>query len=166
MLQSQAQIALQCNRQFMAKPYIPILAFLVLLLLTIPFSFDFGISAVPGWHTTIYSPYFIWKIVATVVLPLLTIGYWLWCKRTDKINWILFACHIVLTISTIIYSHFPTIFLNFQLTDKYELIRAYEYRMKLIPFAWMLFIVGQILFIIYFIRTIKQDKRTTNSQFK
>ncbi|OJY85075.1 MAG: hypothetical protein BGP14_04315 [Sphingobacteriales bacterium 44-15] len=139
----------------MTKPYIPFLAFLILLLLTIPFSFDFATSVVPGWHTTIFPPYFIWGLIVMIVLLLVTIGYWLLSKRTDKTNWTLFAIHFVLTIPTIIYLKFPSILLDVQLTDQNELIRAIEFRIKVIPVAWTLFIVGQILFLIYFIRTIK-----------
>ncbi len=87
----------------MIRPYIPFLAFLVLLLLTIPFSFDFATSVVPGWHTKIYPPYFIWGLILIVVLLLVTIGYWMLSKRVDKINWTLFAIHFILTIPTVIF---------------------------------------------------------------
>lgn len=145
----------------MTRPYIPFLAFLILLLLTIPFSIDFATSVVPGWHTTIFPPYFIWGLIAFIVLLLVTIGYWLLSKRTDKINWTLFAIHFLLTIPTIIFLKFPTILLDVQLTDQDKLIRAIEFRMKLIPIAWTLFIVGQILFLIYYVRIIKAKHTTT-----
>ena len=145
----------------MTRPYIPFLAFLILLLLTIPFSFDFATSVVPGWHTTIFPPYFIWGLIVFIVLLLVTIGYWLLSKRTDKINWTLFAIHFLLTIPTIIFLKFPTILLDVQLTDQDKLIRAIEFRMKLIPIAWTLFIIGQILFLIYYVRTIKAKHTTT-----
>ena len=142
----------------MTKSYIPFLAFLILLLLTIPFSFDFATSVVPGWHTTIFPLYFIWGLSVLIVLLLLTIGYWLLSERTNKINWTLFIIHVALTIPTSIYLKFPSILLNVQLTDQNELIKLIEFRMKLIPVAWTLFIIGQILFLIYFVRTIKQNK--------
>jgi len=142
----------------MTRPYIPFLAFLILLLLTIPFSFDFATSVVPGWHTTIFPPYFIWGLIVVIVLLLVTIGYWLLSKRTDKINWTLFAIHFLLTIPTIIFLKFPTILFDVELTDQDKLIRAIEFHMKIIPIAWTLFYIGQILFLIYFIRTIKQRK--------
>jgi hypothetical protein len=66
-----------------------------------------------------------------------------------------------LTIPTVIYLKFPSILLDVQLTDQNELIRAIEFRMKLIPVAWVLFIGGQILFLIYFIRAIKAKRRAT-----
>lgn len=139
----------------MTRPYIPFLAFLVLLLLTFPFSFDFATSVVPGWHTTIFPPYFIWGLIVLIVLLLVTIGYWLLSKRTGKTSWTLFAIHFALTVPTIIYLKFPSILLDVQLTDQNELIRAIDFRMKLIPVAWTLFIAGQILFLIYYIRTMK-----------
>jgi hypothetical protein len=149
------------RQTFMTRPYIPFLAFLFLILLTIPFSLDFATSVVPGWHTTIFPPYFIWGFIVVIVLLLGTIGYWLLSKRIDKINWTLFAIHLALTIPTIIYLKFPSILLDVQSTDQDELIKAIEFRMKLIPIVWTLFIIGQILFLIYFIRTIKQTKHIT-----
>jgi hypothetical protein len=145
----------------MTRPYIPFIAFLILLVLTIPWSFDFATSVVPGWHTTIFPPYFIWGFFIMVVLLLATIGYWLISKRTDKTNWTLFAIHFLLTIPTVIYLKFPSILLDVQLTDQNELIEAFEFRMRLIPVAWALFIAGQIMFLIYYIRTIKAKRIST-----
>ena len=145
----------------MTRPNIPFLAFLVLLLLTIPFSFDFATSVVPGWHTTIYPPYFIWGLILIVVLLLVTIGYWLLSKRVDKINWKLFAIHFILTIPTVIFLKFPSIFLNVQQTSQEEILKAISLRIKLIPVAWTLFFVGQVLFLFYYIRTNKASRVAT-----
>ena len=145
----------------MKRPYIPFFAFLVLLLLTIPFSFDFAVSVVPGWHTTIFPPYFIWGLIVIIVLLLVTIGYWTLSKRADKINWTLFAFHFMLTIPTVISLKFPSIFLDIQQPNEEEIIKAISFRIKLIPVAWTLFTVGQIFFIIYFIRTINSKQAAT-----
>ena len=145
----------------MKRPYVPFFAFLALLLLTIPFSFDFATSVVPGWHTTIFPPYFTWAVIVIIALLLATIGYWLLSKRVDKINWTLFAFHFTLTIPTIIFLKFPSIFLDVQQTNQEEIIKAITLRIKLIPVAWALFILGQALFIIYFVRTIKSERKTT-----
>jgi hypothetical protein len=142
----------------MKRPYITFLAFLALLLLTIPFSFDFANSVVPGWHTTIFPPYFIWGFIVIIVLLLVTIGYSLLSKPVDKISWTLFAFHFILTIPTVIFLRFPSIFLDHQQTNQEELVKAISFRMKLIPVAWILFIVGQALFVIYFIRTINSKR--------
>jgi hypothetical protein len=143
------------TRLIMTRSYIPFLAFLILLLLTIPFSFDFATSVVPGWHTTIFPPYFTWGLIVMIVLLLVTIGYWLLSKRTDRINRILFAIHFALTIPIVIYLKSPSILLDIQLSNQQEMTKAIAFRMKLIPIAWILFIGGQILFLFYYTRTIR-----------
>jgi hypothetical protein len=145
----------------MTRPYLPFIAFLTLLLLTIPFSFDFATSVVPGWHTTIYPPYFIWTLALVVVLLFVVIGYWLISKRVDKTNWTLFIIHHLLTIPTVIFIKFPSILLDVHQTDRDELIRSLALRVKLIPWAEGLFVVGQIFFLVYFIRTIRRKPHTT-----
>jgi hypothetical protein len=145
----------------MKRSYIPFFAFLILLLLTIPFSFDFATSVVPGWHTTIFPPYFIGELILIVVLLLVAICYWLLSKRVDKINWTLFAFHFILTILTVIFFKFPSIFLDVQQTNQEEIIKAISLQMKLILVAWTLFIVGQALFMIYFVWTINSKRVTT-----
>jgi hypothetical protein len=142
----------------MKRPYIPFLAFLVLLFLTIPYSLNFSTSVVPGWHTTIFPPYFIWGLLVIIVLLLVAIGYWLILKQVDKISWTLFAIHFLLTVPTVILIKFPSIFLDIPQANQEEQIEAIYFRMKLIPVAWTLFIVGQVLFIIYFIRTINSKR--------
>lgn len=69
----------------MTRPYIPFLAFLVLLLLTIPFPFDFTTSVGPGWHTIIFPPYFVWGII--VVIFFASCYNWLLAsKKTSRQN--------------------------------------------------------------------------------
>lgn len=141
--------------KYFTKPYIPFLAFLLLLLLPIPFSFDFATSVVPGWHTTIYPPYLVWTLIVAIALLLAAIGYWVLSKRQDKINRTLYAIHVALTLTTVVYLKFPTILLDANISDQNELLKALEARMKLIPIAWIIFAVGQVLFLVYFIRRIK-----------
>jgi hypothetical protein len=143
------------------RPYIPFLAFLVLLVLTIPFSSDFATSVIPGWHTTIFSPYFIWQLIIIFLLLLSTIGYWLLSKRIDKINWRLFAFHFILTIPMLTFLKFPTIFLNIDQTYQEKIIKVISLQRKLIPLVWTLFIIGQVLFVIYFIRITNSKHVTT-----
>ena len=138
----------------MTKSFIPFLAFLVLLLMTIP-SFDFATSVTPGWHTTIYPPSVVWTIALTITLLFVTIGYWLLSRQADNINWALFSIHFVLTFTAIIFIKFPSIFLNIQQNNVNELLKSYSARLTLIPVAWTLFIVGQTLFGIYLFRAFK-----------
>ena len=96
-----------------------------------------------------------------IVLLFFTIGYWLSSKRADRITWTLYAIHFVCTIPAIIYLKFPAIFLNAQITNQDTLIKAIELRMKIIPIVFTLFIAGQMLFPIYYARTIKAKRTTT-----
>ncbi|PVD53301.1 hypothetical protein DC498_05340 [Terrimonas sp.] len=143
------------RQTFMKKPYTPFLAFLVLILITIPFSFDFSTSIVPGWHTTIFPAYFIGELIVIIVLLFVIIGYWLLSKQGDKTSWILFAIHFLFTIPTIIYIKFPTVFLDLQIPNQDKQIKAIAFRMHFISAAWILFVLGQILFVIYYIRVQK-----------
>ena len=88
---------------FMKRSYILLFVFLVMVLLAVAFSFDSSTLAVPGWHTTIYPPYFIGVIILILVLLFVSIGYWLLSNRADKITWILFALHFTLTIPSVVF---------------------------------------------------------------
>jgi hypothetical protein len=145
----------------MNRLFIPLLVVLVLVLLAVAFSFDSSTLAVPGWHTTIYPPYFIGVIISILVLLFVSIGYWLLTNIADKITWILFALHFTLTIPTAVFIFFPSIFLNVQQGDQEEIIKAVIFRMKLIPVAWAVFIIGQALCIIYFIRLFRNRRVST-----
>ena len=144
----------------MSRTFIPFLAFLILLLLAISFPFDFATSVVPGWHTTIFPPYFIWTFIVVIALLLVAIGYWLLSKRTDRINWTLFAIHCALTIPTVFFVKLPSFLVDFQKTNQDDLISVLAFRMKLIPIAWALFITGQLLFLVYFFRTIRNKRNS------
>ena len=149
------------GQNFMTRLYFPLIAFLTLLLLTIPFSFDFATSVVPGWHTSIYPPYYIWTLAMVVVLLFVVIGYWLMSRRVDKTNWTLFILHLLLTIPTVIFIKFPSILLDVHEANRDEFIRSFLMRVKLIPWAEGIILVGQVLFLVYFIRTIRKKPLTT-----
>ena len=145
----------------MKKPFVPFFAFLVLLILTILFSLDLSTSTIPGWHTVIFPTQFVWGFFIAIILLLATIGYWLLLRRTDKINWTLFVFHLLFTIPSVLFIILPSIFLDVSENNQNELIESISLRMKLIPTAWVLFIIGQILFLVYFFRAINSKKITT-----
>ena len=145
----------------MKKSYIPFLAFLILLVLRIPFSFDYATSVIPGWHTTIFPPYLTGIFVVVIILIFVTIGYWLLSRRVDKTNWTLFIIHLLVTIPTIIFIRFPFILLPAQQTSQPELLTNISTRINLIPIASWIFIASQIIFLIYFIRTITAKRIIT-----
>ena len=123
------------------------LPFIIYLLLTIsffPLSSDYATSVVPGWHTTIFPPYFIWQFIVVFIILLVSIAYWKLSKKTSTINWIFFIIHFILTIPAIIYLKFGSIIFNSATISKDEL---------LIPIA---FVLGQILFIVHYVRSLQR----------
>jgi hypothetical protein len=142
--------------QFMTKAFFPILILLVLLLLAIPFS-EFASSVVPGWHTTIYPSGFVRSFIVLIIGVFITIGYWQVSKKADKISWTLFVTHFILTLPALIILNFPSILLDVEKNGLKVLLNAVKFRIQL---AWILFIIGQIIFLIYYIRSIK-SRRTS-----
>jgi hypothetical protein len=123
------------------------LPFIVFLLLTIsffPLSQHYATSLVPGWHTTIFPPYFIWQSIVVLVMLLVSIAYWKLSKIPDRINWTFFIIHFILTIPLIIYLKFDSVIINLATKSKDVL---------LIPIA---FALGQILFIVQYIRSLQR----------
>src|SRR5688500_6707877 len=63
----------------MKQSHIPLFVFVALLILTTTlssdgFSLDLTTSVVPGWHTTIFPPYFLLNSVVSIILLLVTIA--------------------------------------------------------------------------------------------
>ncbi|WP_148089204.1 hypothetical protein [Taibaiella sp. KBW10] len=138
----------------MTRPYIPFFAFLVLLLSSISLSTDFATSVVPGWHTTVFSPYFLGKSTIIITLLLVTIGYFFLSKRTANISRIIFFIHLILTIPFILFLKFPSIFLGISHANPEKMGEALSLRITLMFLAGVLFIAGQVTFLVYFIRNI------------
>lgn len=143
----------------MKSAYLPFIIFLLLFLSTMPLSFEAATSVVPGWHMSIFPPWFIAGTGVTIVLFLILIGYWLLAKRNVKLKPALFIGHIVLTFPFMLYLIFPGILVTGQLNNEDELLQMAELNMKVAITTLAFFILGQVLFIIYFIRIIKNKNR-------
>lgn len=113
----------------MKTKFVPFLAFIGLLILTLPVVNDSINSDIPGWHTQLNRPIFPWRLTITIGFIFLIIGRWLFNNNTGYINWILFAINVGVTLTSIIYLKFPTIYF-----------------------------IGQVLLIISIIRTINKTK--------
>ena len=65
----------------MRKTLIFLLIVLTFFVLFFPFSFDFATSVVPGWHTTIFPPFFIFGVLFSIILLIDFIIYWIAYKK-------------------------------------------------------------------------------------
>ncbi len=145
----------------MTKLYIPLVAFFLLLLVTVPFSFDFAVSVVPGWHTTILPPFYIRSIILTVVFLFSIIGYWLIIRKAGKLHFTLFVAHFMLTFATVIFFHYPMMFAGSHSTLTDDLMQTAMQRAKLLEVATIIFVAAQALFIVYFI-SVMMKKNSSN----
>ena len=142
----------------MKKSSLPVYVFAALLILTIPFSLDrfslpFATSVVPGWHTTIFPPYFLINLVVSIIMILVTIAYWNMSRKMKKLNRTVFFIQLVLTIPAIFYISFP-FFIDKLLFDHDEPIN-FRLILSLILTPYVLFIIGQVFFFFHYFKTIK-----------
>ena len=130
------------------------LPFIIYLLLTIsffPLSSDYATSIVPGWHTTIFSPYAVGQFIVILSLAGVSFGYWKLSKLTNTINWKLFINHILLTIPLLVLLMFDT-YISIDINP-----------MISVPVSIFLFIAGQIIFLLYCIKIINTNRKPTES---
>ena len=141
----------------MQKSHLPLCVFGLFLILTIPLSFnefslDFATSVIPGWHTTIFPPYFLINTIIFIVMLFVVMAYWKISKRTKEVNWTNFFIHLVLTIPAIFYIAKPYVIDNL-LIQQSEILSS-QTIVSLMIAPYVLFMVGQVLFFTYFIRSI------------
>lgn len=130
----------------MKLSYIPSLIFICLFMSFFPLSSDYATSVVPGWHTTIFPPYFILQFIVVLIILLVSFAYWKLSTITGTINWIFFIIHFILTIPAIIYLKYGLMIFNSVTISKDEL---------LIPIS---FVIGQILFIVHYVRSLQRKR--------
>lgn len=130
----------------MITPKIAVAVFAFLTILTFPFKLvfyrsDIVSSVIPGWHTTIFPPYYVAGLVVSVFVLINFIGYCIISKRRNEISLRQFLLHLVL-IS-------PAVFL----TDLIAPIAHVTFFALIVPIvAILLFIVSQIVFGMMFFR--------------
>ena len=145
----------------MRRLHLPFFIFAMLFILTIPFPGDMATSVVPGWHTTVLTPYFLTTIGITLVLLFVTIAYWRLTRRVNKINVSFLVSHLLLTIPAVIFVRAPFLFFNITGADLTVLNRQITFTTALTAIIFLLFAVGQTLFAAYYLRTIYFKKATT-----
>lgn len=122
--------------------------FLVIALIsTIEFICGFAVSVVPGWHTVIVPPFMIFSIILLSWLYLLSIGYFVLERKNRQPNQRMFIIHLALTLLFFFYSNGDNSFYN---TPK-------GFLSFMVPLG--LFLIGQLIFIIIFVRNIIQSNK-------
>lgn len=130
----------------MKLSYLPSLIFICIFLSFFPLSLDYATSVVPGWHTSIFPPYFIWQSIVVLIILLVSIAYWKLSTKNGTINWIFFIVHFILTIPAIIYLKYGLMIFNSVTISKDELLITIS------------FVLGQILFIVHYVRSLQRKR--------
>jgi hypothetical protein len=145
----------------MKTSFTPFFIFLVLLLFTVPLPSDLAFSVVPGWHETIFPTHFILQLVVFVLLLCTTFGYWQLSKGHRQMNWTKFILHIILTIPIVVCIKFPSLLVDWRLIDQGGLSSLERNDSAVLFFMLVLFLLGQILFLVYYIKAMRTRKTTT-----
>ena len=142
----------------MKRTYIPVLIFAVLFLFTMPFGFDLATSVIPGWHVTIFPPYFVSAISAQIALGVVTLAYYMLAFKNYKTNWIIYTVHALLTIPALLLFKLPHLFI-YAGKDIHEMERQLSVAATQMMIANVMFMLGQLLFVIYFTKVLVFDLR-------
>lgn len=136
------------------KHYFPLIVFLSMLISRLPLSGEFATSVVPGWHTTIFPPYFILGLIVTVCLLFATIGYLKLARTKEEMNWLVFIAHLLLTLPMFIFSNPNIILMSIDAIGIDEQISQFLIVEYIILALYILFFIGQLLFTGYFLKRI------------
>lgn len=144
------------------KTRISLIIFTILFVILIPYSIlffqsDFASSIIPSWHTTINSFNLIANILKLVILFIVVIFYWKLTKIIKAMLLKYFILHLFLTIPSIIISKIPLIFfVNFDNKNLEKTVNEIDNVNRIVLIINTLFIIGQILFAIFYYKTWKK----------
>nr|WP_315195071.1 hypothetical protein [uncultured Flavobacterium sp.] len=133
-----------------------LIIFTFLFVILIPYSviffeFDFAASIIPGWHTTINSFNLIANLIKLIALFIVLILYWKLSNFKEEMKIKVFILHLILTIPSIFISKIPlSNFINFNSRNVEETLTKIENLNRIVILINILFLIGQILFGIYY----------------
>lgn len=141
-----------------------LIIFTFLFVILIPYSFvflesDFVTSIIPGWHTTINSFNLIANIIKLIVLFIVLILYWNLSNFQKEMKIKVFILHLILTIPSIFISKIPlSNFVNFDSRNIEKTLTEIQSLNRIVILINILFLIGQILFGIYYYKMWKSKK--------
>lgn len=134
----------------MQKTYFPFLSFLILLLVATPFESGFTIQN-PGWNTIIPSTSYL-EIIVWILVAIILFTYWRMIKKEKLINQKVFLIHFALSIPLVLYARF-NMFIRIATAKSTNDILEFITILNTVAYSSLiLFLLGQIFFIIYMIK--------------
>lgn len=123
-----------------------------------PYYNDYEASVIPGWHTTVYSPYTSAAILLLGLLILDILIYW----RISKLDYLwpkkIVLIHFIVSVILAILLRFPEIY--FLKTEDFQSITELENAMHAIGNLFFLIIFLQFSYLIYILTILIKSKST------
>ncbi|SHL84378.1 hypothetical protein SAMN05444366_1755 [Flavobacterium saccharophilum] len=119
---------------------------------------DFLSSIIPGWNTNITGIKIVSNLIKFLILSIVTFYYWKLSKIKLEINYKIFLIHLLLTFPAIIATKLYLYdFINMNFKD----LEGFTSQIKIVVyiriFTNILFLLGQILFWIFYVRFLKNN---------
>jgi len=134
----------------MQKKYFPFLSFLLLLVIATPFESGFIIQN-PGWNNMIPSTSYL-EIILWILITIILFTYWRIIKKEKLINLKVFLTHFILSFPFVLYARF-NMFVRITTSLNAKNILEFINLLNIVCYtSLILFLLGQIIFIIYIIK--------------
>lgn len=122
---------------------------------------DFLNSIIPGWNTTIIPARLISNLIKFLILFVVVFYYWKLSKTNTEISLKKFIIHLILTIPAVLVTKLNLYqFVTFNLHDPDFFLSQIRTVVYINLFVNILFLVGQILFLIFYLRFQKKQIKT------
>jgi hypothetical protein len=123
---------------------------------------DFFNSIIPGWNTNIIGGRIILNLIKFLILSIVTFYYWKLSRVTTVIQLKKFTIHLLLTIPAVLISKINLYdLLHFNSIDPEIFMSQLRIIININIFLSFLFLLGQILFWIFYFRTKQKSNLTT-----
>jgi hypothetical protein len=142
----------------MKKKHLPTLSFILLILVIITYPFNFAYPVVPGWHNCLIDLDLILIPILALWLLLLVIAYRRLAKRITNINMRVFLTHFLLTLPYALNKRFYHEILTLFPINEDNIFKYALYFGEVDIIVWILFMVGQAIFAVYFVKVFYSKK--------
>jgi len=142
--------------------YIPVIAFLSLLILSIPFESGFTIQSLTGWKSVIPNTSYL-EIIVLILISIITFVYWKISKRKSQINLKLFIVHFIMTIPIVLWARFNFPIRQIASKNSTDILEMIDLINRILYTVIILFFVGQTFFVILLLKMRKVKQAAANS---
>lgn len=141
------------------KSYIPLISFILLLILAIPFESGFTIQSLTGWNMVIPSTSYL-EIIVLFLISIITFIYWKITK--NKIDLKLFVLHFILTTPIVLWARFNFPIRQITARNSTDILEFIDLIDRIVYIVLLLFFIGQVIFAFLLFKTRKEKQTISN----